>query len=205
MRLPTLVAVLSCVLAPLLRGQQRVGARPTLPREEEIALARSAAPSQISAKARVWVWTGTEYVVADSGTSSVNCYVGRPWTGAIEPHCMDAEGSATILPIQMRRVALFARGVAEAEVEREIAEGIKAGKYRLPSRPAFTYMMSASQSLVTATGHAIGAWQPHLMIYYPNLNADQSALPGFVPGIGLVDSPDTPYSAFVIPVKEFVK
>lgn len=186
-------------------AQSRAGARPAMDHTAEIALARSAAPAAISAGARVWRWTGTSYVIADSGKTTVTCYVGRPWVPGVEPHCFDAEGSATILPIQMRRIELYAAGRSEADVEREIAEGIKRRRFRLPRVPAFTYMMSAAQDLVTGDGSPVGAWQPHLMIYYPRLTADGTGLPGFVPGVGFVENPGTAFSAVVIPLANFVK
>ena len=185
-------------------GQSRQGARPALERNLEIALARSAAPPAVSAKARVWIWNGSNYAIADSGETRVSCYVGRPWAGAIEPHCFDAEGSETILPIQIRRTELYAQGKTSADVEREIAEGIVAGKYRLPERPAITYMMSAAQQLVNGEGTAVGAWQPHLMIYYPYLKSDEVGLPGFVPDLGFVENPGQALSTVVVPLKTFV-
>jgi hypothetical protein len=185
-------------------AQSRQGARPAMAREAEIALARSAAPPAVSSKARVWIWTGDKYVVADSGTVPVNCYVGRPWVPSAEPHCLDAEGSATILPIMMRRVELYAQGKNDADTEREIADGIASGKFRLPQRPAVTYMMSAAQQLVNGQGSAVGAWQPHLMIYFPNLTTDGVGLPGFVPDLGFVENPGQALSALVIPLKSFV-
>jgi len=152
-------------------AQKRPGARPTMPRGREIALARSAAPSVVSENARVWIWTGVRYVIADSGKSSVNCYVGRPWDEGVEPHCFDEEGSRTIMPIMMRRVELYAAGKPELEVERDIADGLTSGRFRLPSRAAITYMMSGAQKLVNGEGTAVGAWQPHMMIYMPYLTA----------------------------------
>ena len=67
-----------------------------------------------------------------------------------------------------------------------------------------TYMMSAAQELVNGQGSAVGAWEPHLMIYYPNLDADAAGMAGFVPGVGFVENPKEPFSAFVIPVGSFV-
>jgi hypothetical protein len=200
-----LVLPIVAALCPFLAGAQvRIGARPTLARAAEIALARSAAPAAVSAAARTWVWTGSTYVVADSGRTSVNCYVGRPWVPSQEPHCFDEEGSATVMPILMRRVELYAQGKSEAEVEREIAGGVVAGTFRLPRRPAITYMMSASQELVNGQGSAVGSWQPHLMIYFPNLTGEQTGLPGFVPDLGFVENPGQALSALIVPLKSFV-
>jgi hypothetical protein len=185
-------------------AQERHGPRPALTRAHESALARSAAPAQVSDSATVWVWADTAYVIAERGTGRVNCYVVRLWTTAIEPHCLDEEGSATILPMQMRRMQLYAQGRSTAEVEREIADGLASGHFRLPQRPAITYMMSAAQQLVTQEGNAVGAWQPHLMIYYPYLSAESTGLPGFVPDLGFVENPGTAFAALIVPLKTFV-
>ena len=185
-------------------AQSRHGARPVMDRAAEVALAKSAAPAAVSANARVWVWNGTKYTVADSGSSKVNCYLARHWVPSVEPHCMDEEGSATVLPILMRKIELYAQGKTDAQVDREITEGITAGRFKLPKRPALTYMMSAAQNLVGGDGKAVGAWQPHLMIYYPNWTGEQAGLPGFVADVGFVENPGLPLAALVVPLKTFV-
>jgi hypothetical protein len=180
------------------------GPRTLMPRDAEVALARTAAPAAISARARVWVLTAQGYVVADSGSSGVNCYVGRPWPASVEPHCLDEEASATVMPILMERVKLYMQGKDAGAVDGEIAAAVVAGRFRLPRRPAMTYMMSAAQNLITGDGNAVGAWQPHLMIYYPYLSAEGVGLPGFVPGVGFVENPEQALSALVIPLRDFV-
>jgi hypothetical protein len=159
----------------------RAGRRSMMPRAAEIALARSAAPAGVTREARVLVFDDTAFVVADSGTNGVTCVVNRSWPASLEPHCFDAEGSATILPIELRRTMLFHRGRSDAQVEREIADGLAKGTFRLPRRPAMSYMMSASQQLIGDDGRPAGPWLPHVMIYYPFLtNAE----------VGLADTPD---------------
>lgn len=199
----SLLAVMGLPLTTWAQTPSRHGPRPTLPRAVEMRLARSAAPREVSAGARVWLWDGSRYVVGDSGTTSVNCYVGRPWVPSVEPHCLDAEGSSTVMPVLMQRVVLYAQGKSDPEVEQEIAAGLRAGRYRLPTRPAMTYMMSAHQALVTGSGAPVGAWQPHLMVFFPDLPDRESGLPGFVQGVGFVENPKTPFSAYVIPLRSF--
>ena len=189
---------------PPVQAQTRNGPRATLARANEIALARTAAPAAISAKARVWVWQGDRYVVADSGQSAINCYVGRPWSTSLEPHCFDEEAVRTIMPILMRKTELYATGKNDADVDREIASGLLTGKFKLPQRPAVTFMMSASQKLVTGDGQNVGAWEPHLMIYYPYLKAEEAGIPGFVPGVGFVENPGHALATLVVPLKTFV-
>lgn len=185
-------------------GQSRTGARPAMPRAAEVALARSAAPAAISATARVWIWNGSRYEVADSGSTGVNCFLSRAWVPSVEPHCLDAEASGTILPILMYRIEQYAQGVADSMVERQITAGLRSGRFKLPQRPAVTYMMSAAQELVGGNGTAVGAWQPHLMIYYPGWTGEQAGLPGFVADVGFIENPGTPLAAFVVPLRTFV-
>ena len=185
-------------------AQTRSGPRAAMPPDVEVALARSAAPPAISDSARVWIWNGHRYAVAEQGKSPVNCYVGRPWVESLEPHCFDAEGSSSVMPILMKRVELYAAGKSEPEAEREIKLTIAKGGFRLPRRPAFTYMMSAAQHLVNGEGVAVGAWQPHLMIYYPGLTAAATGLRGFVHGVGFIENPGQPMSAYIIPLQTFV-
>ena len=51
-------------------------------RTQEIALAKSAAPSSVSKDATVWVLTRTGYETAITGTSGFICWVGRSFVGA---------------------------------------------------------------------------------------------------------------------------
>jgi hypothetical protein len=157
------------ILAAQTPTSVRAAARAPLDRDREIALARSAAPASISARARVLVFTDTGYVVGDAGSSEVTCVVNRSWRDSIEPHCYDPEGARTVMPIELRRGLLRHRGVSERDIEHELADGIFAGHYHLPARPAVSYMMSAAQVLYNDEGQRVGAWRPHLMIYYPYL------------------------------------
>ena len=184
----------------------QAGPRRLLPRAEEIALARSAAPAEVSKGATVWVFTDSGYAVAETGTNGVACYVSRSWVESIEPHCFDAEGAATILPMQMRTVELRHRGMSHDEVEREIAAGLSSGRFRTPRRPALSWMLSGAQQLVSDDGTPVGNWRPHLMIYYPYLTAAELGL-GPVPdfkGAVLVDG-GTPTSNLMIVTREFVQ
>ena len=142
-----------------------------LPLAEEIALARSAAPAAVSAAATVLVLeVGAErWVVAEEGTGGATCYVSRTWPESLEPHCFDAEGSKTILPIHLRTLEMGHAGASEEEIEQEIAAGVADGRFRYPSRPAMSWMLSSAQQLVSDEGEPAGAWKPHLMIYWPGL------------------------------------
>ena len=153
---------------------------PLLPRGQEMALARSAAPPEVSRGATVLVLRRGGYSVAEKGTNGVTCYVNRDRAESLEPHCFDEEGSATIVPIQLRRAELREQGLDKAAIERDIADGLRTGRFRLPRRPAMSYMLSSGQVLYSPTsGARVGKWHPHVMIYYPYLKS---------PDIGLADS-----------------
>lgn len=180
--------------------------RPTrLDRATEIALAKSAAPANVSADATIYVLDGQDWVVAEEGTNGVECWVSRSRPGSLEPHCFDQEGARTILPIHMFKARQQLRGVAPDEIEREVAEGISNGRFRLPTRPALSYMMSSGQVLISDDGRNVGEWMPHLMIYYPYLESDALGLAG-PPSTeaGLVVDPGTALSNLVIVVRDFV-
>lgn len=208
----SLAAVLTLLPAELgaqasaVAGQARQGPRPMLPLEEEIALARSAAPAPVSDSATIWVLADSGYQVAVRGTSGVACYVSRSWPASIEPHCFDPEGAATIMRIHMRQVELRHRGVSHDDEEREIQAGLSSGQFRLPRRPVLSWMMSAGQRLVSDSGRPVGAWQPHLMIYYPWLTAEETGLTG-PPDLGqaVLSDAGRPTSNLMVVVKEFVQ
>ncbi|HET8623560.1 MAG TPA: hypothetical protein VFM14_08355 [Gemmatimonadales bacterium] len=193
-------------LAAQSQNAGQAGPRRFLPRAAEIALARSAAPAAVSKSATVWVLSDTGYVVAEKGTNGVACYVSRSWVESVEPHCFDAEGAATIMPIEMRTVELRHRGMDKAEVERELAVGLASGRFRLPRRPALSWMLSGAQRLISDEGKPVGRWQPHLMIYYPYLTAAELGLdsvPDFKQAV-LVDG-GTARSNLMIVTREFVE
>jgi hypothetical protein len=183
----------------------REGPRALLPRGTEVALARSAAPDPVSRDATVLALTDTGYVVAERGTSGVTCYVGRSWRDSLEPQCFDAEGSATVLPAELERAALRQQGTSEAEIEREIARRLLAGDLRPPRRPAMSYMMSSGQVLYNDEGKHAGRWEPHLMIYYPNLRSEDIGWRGAASSeAALVFDEGGPFTSIVVVVRGFV-
>lgn len=183
----------------------RAGPRAILDRDTEIALALSAAPAAVVADARVLVWNGHDFDIARPGASGVTCYVARSWPESLEPHCFDAEGSRTILPIHMRQMQLWHQGLDPDAIDEAIAEGLRSGEFRLPVRPAMSYMMSAGQELISDSGDPAGNWEAHLMIYYPWLTASDLGL-GAVPSTeaALVVDPGTPFSNIMIVVEDHV-
>jgi hypothetical protein len=180
---------------------------PVLDREREIALARSAAPPEISREATVLALVrGQGYEVAAEGTNGVTCLVSRTWPQSIEPHCFDREGSRTILPMQLRRAELRELGWTKEEIERDVADGFRTGRLSAPRRPAMSWMMSGAQVLVNDAGQVVGAWKPHLMIYHPYLTEADLGITGAAPAEGpMIDDPGRPTANIIVIVPAFVQ
>lgn len=183
----------------------RPGPRPLLERAFEVSLAVSAAPAAVTDGAAVLAWTGDGFEVAREGDNGVTCYVARSWPDSLEPHCFDEEGAATILPIHLRQMELWHRGWGREAVDAGIARGLRTGRFRLPSRPVMSYMMSEGQRLIDDEGNPVGPWRPHLMIYYPYLTSEAMGL-GPVPSTeaAVVVDPGSPLSNVMIVVRHFV-
>lgn len=176
-----------------------------MPREREIALARSAAPDSVSDRARILALTDRGFEVAVQGTSPVTCIVNRSWPESVEPSCYDAEASATILPVEVYRTEERHKGRPEGAIEREINDRLADGRFRLPRRPAMHYMMSSAQQLISDEGRAVGKWYPHLMLYMPYLTNAELGLPAsFDIRAGHVSDSGKPWATLVVPLRAFV-
>lgn len=186
-------------------GSGRSGKRALMPRDQEIALARSAAPPSVSDSAKVLVLTDAGYQTAVPGTSGVTCLVNRSWPESLEPECFDSEGSATVLVVELYRTEQRHLGRDDAAIEREISDRIADGRFRLPRRPALQYMMSSGQQLISDEGRKVGKWYPHLMLSVPYLSNADLGLPEQVDiRAGMVADSGKPWATLVIPVRAFI-
>jgi len=184
-------------------------------RDAEIALAKSAAPANVSGRATIKVLTKTGFEIATPGENGFVCVVMRAWSAPTytpaqfrdivydptlrAPICFDPIASKSVLPYYELRSKL---GI-EGKTPDQIADGIQAAnaKGKLPKRESvsFAYMWSADQNL----GSGIGHWHPHMMIfapYYDNetLGGNQFGAP--LPQVS--DDAGTPFAAVVIPVDQ---
>ena len=139
----------------------------SLPREERIKLAKSAAPPEISEHATVYVLDRSGYARVQEGTNGFSCFVDRQTPLNLEPTCFDAEGSASTLPTRIYAEEQRAKGKTEEEIKAGIEAGYKAGKFRAPGKPGIVYMMSEKGMLFIADAHKMVPLPPHLMFYAP--------------------------------------
>jgi hypothetical protein len=183
-------------------------------RSAEVALARSAAPPAVGARAAVWVLERGGYREAAAGENGFVCLVGRSWSAPIRfvsgrpnpefwspavkaPMCLNAEAVRTILPPLVRRTELALLGRSLGEVEADTKERFAVGTYRPPQGVAMSYMLSRDQHL----GHAVGHFVPHVMLYAPHAERKEwgalETLSGF-PFVG--ENEGNPHALVIIPL-----
>jgi hypothetical protein len=178
-----------------------------LPEAEEVALARSAAPADVSAKATIYVLRRDGFAKVVEGTNGCACLVGRDsHPESRYPICFNVEATRTILSAFLKEHELRLAGRTEPEVEAEIARLYGGGAFRLPAPPAMSYMMSSRQVLFTAPGpegRRVGAWYPHVMIYLPYARLADFGLPDGARGELGVGDPGLPTAHLVVKVRQW--
>lgn len=199
-----LLQVAAALLVPVTAAAQSTEAPPTFSTVEEIALARSAAPTSVSEKASILILRNGKYETAHQGSNGVTCFVSRSRPLSIEPICYDPEASRSILPLEVQRIEMRLAGASNEEIESRVAESIGSGKISLPQRPAIAYMMSAGQVLYADDETRVGSWYPHVHLYMPYATAEQFG--GLDPSVptAFVDDEGKPSANLVVVVREFV-
>ena len=142
---------------------------PLLPRALEIELALSAAPKHLRDGATVWVLDQSGFAIASKGSNAFTCVVSRR-AGDLFPVCWDAEGTRSLLPLDLEDAQLRLSGKSAAEIEAIVTERFKSGQYHAPSRPGIAYMLSPVRYRIDERGGVTRTTSnPHLMFYGPNL------------------------------------
>ena len=155
----------------------------SLPREERIKLAESAAPPEISGKATVYLLERTGYVKVREGTNGFSCIVDRQNPVNLEPTCFDAEGSVTTLPTRIYVEEQRAKGRSEEQINADLEEGYKTGKFLAPRKPGIVYMMSEQRYLLIPSANRLVRIPPHLMFYAPYATDKDIGSPAPAPGM----------------------
>ncbi|MGB6385376.1 MAG: hypothetical protein WBD25_04725 [Terriglobales bacterium] len=179
-------------------------------RNDEISLARSAAPESISRDAEVLVLGRHGYETAVKGKNGFVCMVERSWTAGIDDPdfwnpkvrgaiCFNPAGARSQIPITLKKTELVLAGQSSAQM----AEGIKAAFDRkelaTPEPGAMCYMLSKQAYLSDRDGH----WHPHLMFFVPQTDtASWGANLHGSPILGITDAQDR-LTLFLIPVGEW--
>lgn len=184
-----------------------------LPRDAEIALARSAAPPNISGRATIKVLTASGNQVAREGDNGFVCMVMRGWTAPTytpaqlrglvydasvrAPICFDPEAVRTVMPYYELRTRLGMEGKTPDQIAVHVEAAYASGELPKRERVTFAYMWSADQHL----GPGIGHWHPHMMVFSPNYENSTLGDNEFAKPLPFVsDDAGTPFAVVVIPV-----
>ena len=142
---------------------------PVLPHALEIELALSAAPKHLRDEATVWTLEQTGYTVARKGSNAFTCVVSRR-AGDLFPVCWDAEGTRSLLPLDVEDARLRLSGKSGPDIDTIVAARFKTGEYHAPARAGIAYMLSPLRYRIDEHGVATRTVpNPHLMFYGPNL------------------------------------
>jgi hypothetical protein len=144
-------------------------------RQDEISLARSAAPPSISAHASVLVLGSHGYESAATGANGWVCFVERSWDAGFDdpefwnpksrgPNCFNPIAVRTELPRVLKRAEWVLAGVSTADMKNRTKAAIEDGTFKTPEPGALTYMMSKNGYLNNSAG---GPWLPHIMFFVP--------------------------------------
>jgi hypothetical protein len=180
-------------------------------RNEEIKLARSAAPDSIAGDAEVLVLGKAGYETAVQGKSGFVCLVERSWTAGINdpdfwnpklrgPLCLNAPAVRSYLPRTIKKTQLVIAGRTKAQIFDAIAAAIDKRELPAPEPGAMSYMLSKQGYL---GDRAAGPWLPHLMFFTPE--TDSKAWGADLPGSPIItfQNPEERLTVFLIPVRSW--
>lgn len=148
-------------------------------KSEEIALARSSAPSSIAQDAEVMVLGKKGYEIAVTGKNGFVCIVERSWASEIDnpgfwnpkmrgPNCYNAAGARSQLPVLYKKTELILAGRSKEQMFEAISAAIDKKELPTPEPGAMCYMLSKQGYLNDSVGH----WHPHLMFFAPMIDPE---------------------------------
>ena len=112
-------------------------------REDEVALARSAAPPSISTQASVLVMGAHGYESAATGTNGWVCFVERSWAAGFDdadfwnpksrgPNCFNPIAVRTELPRILKRTEWVLAGISKAQMIDRTKAAVADGTFKAP-------------------------------------------------------------------------
>lgn len=144
----------------------------------EIALARSAAPQEIAAKATVLTLGKRGYGTAVKGSNGFVCFVERSWANDFDsgqfwnpkihtPQCWNAAAATSVLPDYLNRTRWVLAGVSRDEMAARTKAAFASHELGAPAPGSMAYMLSKDQYIVDTTPPGREDWYPHVMFFVP--------------------------------------
>jgi hypothetical protein len=141
--------------------------------QDEIALARTAAPPSISADADVLVLGKRGYETAVKGKNGFVCFVERAWTASFDdeefwnpksraPNCFNPPAVRSVLPQYIKRSEWVMSGATREQLIDKVRAALASHQFVAPEPGSFSYMLSKQGYLGDGVS---GPWLPHLMFF----------------------------------------
>ena len=141
-------------------------------RDEEVTLARSAAPDAISHDASVMVLTRHGYETAVEGKNGWTCMVDRGWSGMLDNRdfwnpkiraagCLNPTAARSFLPYDLKRTDLVLAGHTKNEIITATKAAIAKKELPMLEPGAMCYMMSKTSYVFDQGDHTMS----HVMFY----------------------------------------
>jgi hypothetical protein len=141
--------------------------------QDEIALARTAAPPSISADADVLVLSKHGYETAVKGKNGFVCFVERAWTASFDdaefwnpksraPNCFNPAAVRSVLPQYIKRSEWVMSGATREQLIDKARAAFASHQFVAPEPGSLSYMLSKQGYLGDGVG---GPWLPHLMFF----------------------------------------
>ena len=178
-----------------------------IPRDAEIALARSSAPDSIAKDAEILVFTKSGFQTAVKGTNGFVCLVARSWSAGYDdpnfwnpkvraPICYNAAAAQSQVPETIKRTQVALAGGSQSKIQEALKAAIQSGELPVAKAGSLSYMLSKGTYFNRAMGH----WLPHLMFYVPQ--TDTKAWGAGLPKSPIIGNnfPDEHLTIFLIPV-----
>lgn len=181
-----------------------------LPRDAEIALARSAAPESISRNAEVLILAKDGFEEAVKGSNGFVCLVARSWSADYAdpgfwdprlhaPICYNSLAAKSQVPATIERTRVALAGGSQAQMAAAIKAAIASGELPAAEYGSMAYMLSRQAYL----NYRVGPWRPHLMFFVPETDPKSwgASLPAS-PILGIAN-PDERSTVFLIPLSRW--
>jgi hypothetical protein len=180
-------------------------------RQDEIALARSAAPPSVSSDATVLVLSTRGYETAAKGTNGFVCFVERSWTAPFNdpefwnpkeraPNCFNTNAVRSVLAQYVERTQWALAGLSKEQIIEKARAAFSDHHFTDPEAGSFSFMLSKQAYVNDDAG---GPWLPHVMLFVPHGQA--SAWAAGVDGSPIFGTDGAPYEPTVlfIPVRRW--
>lgn len=183
----------------------------TASREDEAAMARSAAPPSISDQAKVLVLGDHGYEIAAEGSNGFVCIVQRGWANEFgnaefwnpntrSPVCFNPVSARSVLPTFLMRTEWVLAGKTVPQMQAMTADAMADGRIVPPETGAMCYMMS---KLGFLSDEDSGPWHPHLMFFVPE--GESAEWGANLAGVPIIGGPTNaePFSIFLLTVERW--